>query len=241
MNDTAYKESFKLFLKSTDEKSVIKQFVHENIPIRRSMKFLDIGGGDGSLTAVISRRVRSTLFIEPNRKLLQLLPKQKGTSLINAKWEDVKLHDTFDFILAAYVVTYFPRAKRKSLIKKMYRSLRPGGHILILSVDAKKGSWREIHTFFYKLMGRVHKSSDDTVKEIAQEYGAISKTFRTRVAANDADEMLKILNFDFHRYPGYVTRYRKDLKKFLKDRTAKNKKVALEMVHNAYIITKKEI
>lgn len=239
MNDLAYKKSFGLFLRRTDEKSIIKQFIFDNIPIRKDMDFLDIGGGEGSLASVISKKVRTTLVVEPNEDFYKQLLKRKGIKIMNKKWGDTRLNGVFDFILAAYVTTYFQKTKRKQLIKKMYDSLRPGGHILILSIDARRGSWRKIHTYFYKLMGRAHKSSDDFVKQIAREYKAASKSFKTHVIARNADEMLEILSFDFHRYPRYFSRFTEQLRKFLKKYSNEDKKITLEMVHNAYIITKK--
>lgn len=239
MNDLAYKKSFGLFLRRTDEKSIINQFIFDNIPIHKDMDFLDIGGGKGSLASVISKKVRTTLVVEPNEDFYKQLLTRKGIRVMNKKWGDVRLNDTFDFILAAYVTTYFQKTKRKQLVKKMYDSLRPGGHILILSIDARQGSWRKIHTYFYKLMGHVHKSSDDSIKQITQEYKATSRSFKTHVIAKDTDEMLEILNFDFHRYPRYFPRFTEQLRKFLKKYSNEDKKITLEMVHNAYIITKK--
>lgn len=239
MNDLAYKKSFQLFLKRTDEKSVLRQFIFDNIPIRKDMDFLDIGGGEGSLTSVVSKKVRTTLVIEPNENFYKQLLTRKGIKVMNTGWEDTILNESFDFILAAYVTTYFQKAKRKRLIKKMYDSLRPGGHILILSIDAQRGSWRKIHTYFYKLMGRVHESSDDSVKQIAREYKAISKSLKTHVVAKNTDEMLEMLSFDFHRYPRYFSKFTEQLKKFLKKYSDEDKRITLEMVHNAHIITKK--
>lgn len=239
MNDLAYKKSFGLFLRRTDEKSIINQFILDNIPIHKDTDFLDIGGGEGSLASVIAKKVRTTLVIEPNKDFYKQLLERKHIKILNKKWEDVRLNNTFDFILAAYVTTYFKKAKRRQLIKKMYDSLRPGGHILILSIDARKGSWRKIHTYFYELMGHVHKSSDDSMKEIAQEYKATFKSFKTHVVAKSTDEMLEILSFDFHRYPRYFSKFTEQLRKFLKKYSNDDSKITLEMVHNAYIITKK--
>jgi len=239
MNDVLYKESFELFLKRTDEKSIIKRFIFENIPIHKNMDFLDIGGGDGSLASMISKSVGTTLVIEPNKKFYRQLLKRKMIRARNEKWENARMNNSFDFILAAYVTTYFPKTKRKQLIKKMYDSLRPGGFILILSIDSTRGSWRKIHTYFYKLMGYAHKSSDDAVKQIAREYKATSKSFKTHVIAKNTNEMLKILGFDFYKYPKYFPKFSEHLRKFLKRYLDEDKSVTLEMVHNAYIITKK--
>lgn len=239
MNDSLYKKSFKLFLKRTDEKSVVEKFIIDNIKLNKKTNFLDIGAGDGSLASIISKKVKSTLVIEPNQSFYKLLLKQKRIRVLNKTWEEVNLDESFDFILAAYVVTYFPKTKRKQLIKKMYNMLNPGGNILILSVDAKKGSWRKIHTYFYKLISHAHHSSDNELRQIMREYGTALKSFKTRVISKNSDEMLEILGFDFYKYPVDFSRFSTHLKKFMKKYSDVNGKITLEMVHNAYIITKK--
>ncbi|MBI2024244.1 class I SAM-dependent methyltransferase [Candidatus Giovannonibacteria bacterium] len=202
------------------------------------MNFLDIGGGEGSLASTISKKVRTTFVIEPNQNFYRQLLKQKKIKILNEKWETSHPNVLFDFILAAYVMTYFPKTERKQLIKKMYNFLRPGGHILILSVDAEKGSWRKIHTYFYKLIRHTHNSSDEALKQITREYKAISKSFKTRVIAKNADEMLEILGFDFYKYQNDFSKFFDDLKKFLSRYTDSSGKVILEIAHNAYIIKK---
>lgn len=239
MNNSIYKKSFKLFLRRTDEKSVIEKFVINNIKLNERTNFLDIGAGDGSLASIISKKVKSTLVIEPNQSFCKLLLKQKGIRILNKTWEKVNLNELFDFILAAYVVTYFPKTKRKQLIKKMYNMLNPGGSILILSVGAKKGSWRKIHTYFYKLINHVHYSSDNELRQIMQGYGAVLKSFKTRAISKNSDEMLEILGFDFYKYPAGFSKFSTNLKKFMKKYSDANGRVILEIVHNAYIITKK--
>lgn len=239
MNDSIYKKSFKLFLRRTDEKSVIERFIINNIKLNKKMNFLDIGTGDGFLTSIISKKVKSTLAIEPNQSFYKLLLKQKKIRVLNKTWEEVHLNELFDLILAAYVVTYFPKTQRKQLIKKMYSMLNPGGNILILSVDAKKGSWRKIHTYFYKLINHVHYSSDNELKQIMRKYEAILKSFKTHVIAKNSDEMLEILGFDFYKYHTDFLKFSPHLKKFMKKYSDANGVVTLGMVHNSYIITKK--
>lgn len=238
MNDTKYKKSFNLFLKRTDEKSIIKKFIHQHITLRKDSTFLDIGGGNGSLALMISKKVNSTLIIEPNREFCKLLRK-KNISVINTKWENAQPNNIYDFILAAYVVTYFPKKKMAKLIEKMYKHLRHGGAALILSVDAKKGSWRQIHTYFYKLIGHRHHSSDDELKKNIERYNPSTTIIRTHIVAKDADEMLKVLNFDFLRYQKEFSKFSEHLKTYMRKYSCKDGRICLEIVHNAYIINKK--
>ena len=238
INDKIYNESFNLFLKNTDEKEIIKNFINKTVFLDKNSKLLDIGGGNGALIKDLCDKVGITFIVEPNKLLAAQIVKEKNIKIINKKWEDAQLNDCFDFILAAYVVTYFPKELLSDLIAKMYNHLLPGGKIMILSVDAKKGSWREIHTYFYDLMGMKHKSSDETLEEIIKKYRYLKKTFRTHVYADSAIQMLKILEFDFHRHPAQFMKYGKELTSFLDKRINRDGRIVLDMVHNAYIIYK---
>ena len=66
-----------------------------------------------------------------------------------------------------------------------------------------------------------------------------SISFKTHVIAKNTNEMLEILGFDFYKYPKYFPKLSEHLRKFLKRYLDEDKRVTLEMVHNAYIITKK--
>jgi len=67
MSDAIYEKSFSLFLKNTDEKIVIKKFIEQSIPLNKGVNFLDIGGGSGFLAKEISKKVKRTVLIEPNK------------------------------------------------------------------------------------------------------------------------------------------------------------------------------
>ena len=239
MQDSKYKKSFKLFLKNTNEKSVILKFIEEHIFLDKNKKFLDIGGGDGVLALTLAKNVDSIVIIEPNTYFVKKIKNNRNIEIINDKWENVKLEKKFDFILAAYVVTYFPQNKRKILIKKMFQKLNKDGKLLILSIDAKRGSGRKIHTYFYKLMDVKHKSSDEKLKRIINNYKAKRIIFKTKVRAKNTIEMLDILSFDFLKSPEAFKQHKHRLEQFLVKHKTKNGKISLNMVHNAYIITKK--
>jgi len=239
MNNNVYKKSFDLFLKSTDEKTIIEKFIKKNILLSKSTKILDIGGGDGSLVKKISDDVKKTVLIEPNKYFYENFSGNKKIDVINKKWEDVNLREKFDFILAAYVVTYFSKEELENLIEKMYKLLSKNGSILILSVDSNLGSWRKIHTYFYGLIGVKHRSSDTLLKKIINKYNFCSESFKTYVRAKNSNEMLKVLMFDFCKYSDYFLKHRKKLEMFLNKNIDKNNEIVLEIVHNAYIINKK--
>ena len=76
------------------------------------------------------------------------------------------------------------------------------------------------------------------VSEPLKKYNARKKVFKTKVIARNNDEMLKILNFDFGRYPEEYEEFSEKLQQFLHNYTNKRGQVSLEVVHNGYIISK---
>ncbi|MCL5781923.1 MAG: class I SAM-dependent methyltransferase [Patescibacteria group bacterium] len=239
MTEIEYKKSFELFLKRTDEKGVILKFIRSRHFLNRNIEFLDIGSGKGSLALSISPHVRNTTIIEPNSEFVRKSIPRKMITVINKKWEHTKLTHNFDFILMAYVFTYFKPKDRSSLIAKAYKHLKPQGRLLILSIDSQKGSWRGIHSLFYKLMSLRHRSSDDALTSLLSGYNPYHTKIITTVSAYNVDEMLRILWFDFGEYPMQFKKYNEELVGFLKRHRDRRGKITLKMVHNAFIITKK--
>lgn len=238
MSDLDYKKSFDLFLKNTDEKKVLVRFIRSNGLLGKTKDFLDIGSGNGSLAVPISEQVKTTTIIEPNVEFIKKLNVKKY-KVLKKRWENVELMKKFDFILAAYVVTYFHPADRQSLIEKAYSYLKPGGKLLIISIDSNRGSWRGIHSYFYKLMGLRHKSSDIALKKILKKYRPEKFSLVTKVYAKDMDEMMEILKFDFGKYSKQFKKYAINIKKYLGRYCFNNGHFTLLMFHNAFIITKK--
>lgn len=236
LQDNEYKKSFKLFLKKTNEKRIIFSHIKKEILFKKEMKFLDIGGGDGSFALPISKKVGSTLVIEPNIYFAKKIS-SSGLNCFNVKWENFNYNKKFDFILAAYVTTHFPLKKFKSLIRKMINFLEKNGTLIIFAVDENEGSWRGVHTYFYELIGLKKKSSSLPLKNELENHKVKKKKIITNVIADNLDEMLKILTFDFGRYGKKFIINKDNIKKYLIKRK-RNGKIILKMVHWMYVVKK---
>jgi cyclopropane fatty-acyl-phospholipid synthase-like methyltransferase len=199
MCDEIYKQSFELFLSHTNEKEVVKKILERRIDLKSVNSFLDIGGGNGSFAHILGKQIKNVLIIEPNKKFNKDLRK-RGFRCICSKWEDVHLEEKFDLILAAYVVTYFPSNMTSSLINKMIRCLNKNGKLVLLAVDEKEGSWRETHSYFYDLINLKRKSTTAKLKKIMTLLDARQEKFTTKIYADNVNQMLEIITFDFYKY-----------------------------------------
>lgn len=233
--DMDYKESFELFLSHTDEKKVIREMLEREVDMKSVHSCLDIGGGNGLLSSTICGKDKM-LIIEPNKNFVDNLRAQ-GFKCVCAKWENVELEEHFDLILVAYSITYLPKQHLQELIEKMVRHLNPNGKLVILAVDEKAGSWREAHTYFYQLIGRKHQSSTVKLKQIMRTLGARPVKFTTKVFADDVEQMLQILAFDFCRF-GQQFEVNKDALRSYLSQFATNGDIELEMAHWMFVLQK---
>lgn len=236
-NQKIYKNSFSLFLKSTNEKKVILEFVKKNISLGKVKDVLDIGGGNGALALPLALLKKNVTVVEPNKQLAGKLNSRR-IKYVNKTWENYKSSKKFDLVVAAYVVTYFKKKDLPKLIDKMYELVLPGGCLIIFTIDPKRGSWRGIHTYFYQLLGIEHKSSTYLLKSYLSKYKHVcSRSIKTLVKTKNISEMLKILAFDFYQYEPNFTKYKIELEKYLKKHLV-GKSVILKMVHEVFIIKK---
>ena len=232
-----YKESFELFLSHTNEKKVIRKKLEDEIDMKSVNSCLDIGGGNGLLSSTICAKDK-ILIIEQNKSFVDSLRVQ-GFKCICSKWENVELEERFDLILVAYSITYLPKHHLQEHIKKMIRHLNPDGKLVILAVDEKCGSWREVHTFFYQLINRKHQSSTIKLKEIMQTLNAKSIDFTTKVFSDNVEQMLQILAFDLCRFGQLFEINKGRLREYLSQFTT-NDKIELVMVHWMFVIQNKK-
>jgi len=236
MNEAIYKRSFELFLSHTNEKKVIEQILKKTINLNRVRSVLDIGGGNGLIADFFARHNLDILVIEPNKNFVSIL-RRKGFRVIETKWENTEIKENFDLIIAAYVVTNFPSYQISKLLNKMLSCLNEGGYLVILAVDEQKGSWREIHTYFYDLIGLKKVSSTIELKKQMKTLNAEQKTFITKVYANNEEEMLQILSFDFYKYGEEFKRNKAKLKQYLNQFVLQGK-IELEIIHYMFIYQK---
>ncbi len=230
-----YQQSFELFLSHTDEKKVIREILEQKVDMHAVKSCLDIGGGNGFLTQSLGDK-NKILVVEPNRNFVETL-REKGFRCICAKWENVNLEERFDLILGAYVSTYFPKSRLEEMISKMRHHLTIDGRLVLLAVDEKEGSWREVHTHFYHLIGIRRQSSTATLKKIMLDLGVQGEKIVTKVYADSVDQMLQILAFDFCKYGSQFEQNKDKLKDYLQQ-FQKGDKIELEMVHWMFIAKK---
>lgn len=130
--DLAYERSFgQLYADLSDE--TIKVIKHKVPP---PAKVVDFGAGTGRLSVPLSRSGYDVLAVDPCGEMLKQLREKDPESrvaLCESRMQDFVGADDCDLALCVFtVLLYLPDAHSlEASIEAAFRSLRPGGHLLI--------------------------------------------------------------------------------------------------------------
>jgi ArsR family transcriptional regulator len=108
------------------------------LKLLRLGEVLDAGSGDGSVASLLASRCRSITCLDCSTKLLQAARKRLGgtprVSYTLGDFHDLPFTDaSFDQVLLLHVLTYAKNPGQ--VIQEAARVLRPGGDLLILTLD----------------------------------------------------------------------------------------------------------
>ena len=83
----------------------------------------------------------------------------------------------------------------------MIRVLAPNGELVLMTIDGLEGTWREIHTIFYRAIGLGRRvSSSLVIKKILKKIGAREEKIVIYLSARTKKEIIDALAFDFHAW-----------------------------------------
>lgn len=122
---------------------IIHHIKHQIIPLLSQKKtFIDIGAGPGVITRAISKYFSHTIVFEPLPDF-QSYYQSLGMTVIREPYQSHTAFLSADFILAAHLLYHIPVSDWRSVIKKMFQQLAPGG-ILMLVLSAPSGDWHDL-------------------------------------------------------------------------------------------------
>lgn len=118
------------------------EYLLSNIPLKGDESILDVGCGDGKITAFLAKRVPfgKVMGIDPS---FSMLTKAKETHRENhlifceGSAEDFTLDEQFDHIVAIHVMHWIK--EQKTALQNMYKHLKPNGHIHLILAPSKEG------------------------------------------------------------------------------------------------------
>ncbi|MFC1522661.1 class I SAM-dependent methyltransferase [Elusimicrobiota bacterium] len=202
ITDDIYKKWHETYIKCTEEKEKIDAALTKVISRQNNREtFLDVGAGDGDLTARVAKHFTATTVIEPNKQVREVFEGQ-GMEFIEGFFENVDLGKrTFDFILCSHVFWLVKRPKQVSFIKKMHSLLSAGGKLAIIMV-APVGQPHDFYKkFFFRYDTTTHTILEDLhVMGLSSEVIPVSFNFGTD-SFEDFFDILKLFTMQSWLHP----------------------------------------
>lgn len=189
-----YLSTLNIFLASTNETRRCGLFLVRSALswLYQKNEMLDIGIGNGILTNWLSAYFKHVTIVDNNISFIDNCkhkPKAKKMTAIYSPIESTQLKSNhYDFIHLGHVLYYIKRDKWLDLIKRLYKSLQPGGILAIVLSGDHGGKAQLLEHFGGKNFG-VFNFTD-----------SIESTFRSKVRLFYSDEyfMTKTLRGMLH-------------------------------------------
>ncbi len=149
------------------------------LALKPSDRFVDIGCGDGHLATHISQSIgfsQVPLGVEQNDVCLKYNKDYLDSVMLDAESFLENKDEAFDKLLLKQIIHHVYRPHRKEILGKMYRALKPGGRMLILSMPDK---------LCYPVFDRVlevyeQNESDFNFEQLQEDLNAIGFTTHTQ-------------------------------------------------------------
>ncbi len=145
----AYHQAFRVFLGHTDQKVNARRWLDglvQTLPARRV--FLDVGAGNGQVTAWFTGQFERTIAIEPNPSLREELRRAcPGAEVLPVKILDARPSAPGDLILCSHVLYYVDKAEWQDHLARMASWLAPEGTLVVVLQNAETDCARMLEHF----------------------------------------------------------------------------------------------
>ncbi len=162
-----YQRAFQVFLDHTDQKAKAKEWLDHRVqalPARRV--FIDVGAGNGKVTAWFLDRFQQTIAIEPNPHLCEELRRHCPAADVRpSRILDATCGSLGDFVLCSHVLYYIPRAEWLAHLEQMASWVGPGGMLVVMVQNHQTDCMRMLEHFVGQRFN---------LSELAKEFRAAS-------------------------------------------------------------------
>ena len=191
----AYQSAFHTFLRHTDQKAQVRSWLRrfvERLPARGTL--LDVGAGNGTLTAVLAPRFDQTVAVEPNPDLSAALAVAcPQAEIFHQPIQSLDAQFRADLVLCSFVLVYLSKAERRNVLEKLLA--HASGGTLVVIEQATDTDFVQMYRHF----GYHGPDLDDEVEQLAAGYSsALELEFHdipSTVRAPDFDTLYTIAEF----------------------------------------------
>ena len=187
---------YKKFIEKSNEKNLLVNKVLELLEGKPKNSCLEIGLGISPYFAKELSKLFNRYVIIEREVFNGEIP--ENVELIQANWEDKKIDEKFDVIVASHVIYYF-RNKKKAL-EKMLASLDKDGRIFFV-VNGSAADYGPLKLAFYKMLDIKYQFTYDELKKLLQGKNFKEYTLPSVINFKNYDELHEILKLSFDTYP----------------------------------------
>lgn len=197
-----FKKQFDILSKGTDEYSTTVPFIahYTDSELSQCHHFVDVGAGRGNLAKPLSNYFEQTTVIEPNTAYYEEVMEwawqyRRNIKGINSTWEDAAIYDV-DCVLMSHVLYYVEKEKWLPFVDKAYKSLNPGGGIIIILNRKENGVGHLYKQFLAPQVWQNIASAEDVMDALEHEgYRPRIRHFDSFIRADTADEIYQVMDF----------------------------------------------
>ena len=187
---------YQKFIEKSNEKNLLVNKVSELLDGKPKNSCLEIGLGISPYFAKELSKLFSRYVIIEREIFNGEIP--KNVELIQTDWEDKKIDEKFDVIVASHVIYYF-RNKKKAL-EKMLASLNKDGRIFFI-VNGSTADYGPLKLAFSKMLDIKYEFTYDELKRLLQGKNFKEYTLPSVINFKDYEELHEILKLSFDTHP----------------------------------------
>ncbi len=211
-------EWYRKFIESTNEKNLLVEKIADLLKGKPNKSCLEIGLGISPYFAQRLSKIFNRYIIVERRLIKEKLP--KDVEMINEDWEQTKLKEKFDVIIASHILYYFKNKER--MLNKMFEHLNEGGRIIFV-VNGKSSDYGPLKLDFAKMINSEYKFTYDELLELLKDKKFKEYTLPSVIKFDSYDDLFETLRLSFDAYPSEYERARYNMIKHLKENIKGNK------------------
>ncbi len=197
--ENSYVSLFTRYTDHSDGKAVLANAIVDIASDIRAASLLDLGAGNGDLTAALAKHFSGVLAVERNTGFCRRLQQLEGVDVVSGRMEDVDLGGPHDMCLLSYSLDGVPSDRLEELLGRVLASRSTTGAVLACSY-LEKCAWDVYHEYVCEKIqvprwGGINRYVEEITKRGFSCH--IRRVERTYIWGDDVDDLYDNLAFFF--------------------------------------------
>ncbi|MCH7568567.1 MAG: methyltransferase domain-containing protein [Nanoarchaeota archaeon] len=203
---------YKKFIESTNEKDLLVSKISDLLEGKPQNSCLEIGLGISPYFAQkLSKNFKKYIIVE-KRIIKDKLP--EGVEMINDDWENIKLDNKFDVIIASHVIYYFNN--KKAALEKMFNTLNEGGRIIFV-INGKTSDYGPLKFAFGDMIRKKYIFTYDKLLKLLKGRKFREYTLPSTIKFSSFEDLFETLKLSFNSCPEEYEKLKGRIIKYLKE------------------------